>query len=290
MANSSAQLASAGRVLILGSRGYLGEYFLSLYPDALTPAVDIADRSAVAAVLDRSRPDVVINCAGKTGRPNVDWCETHQLETLRANVTGALILLEECLQRGLYLVHLSSGCIYQGDNGGAGFSEDDPPNFEGSFYSKTKIWSDQVLRAFPVLTLRIRMPFDGTTNERNLITKLRKYSRVLTAANSLTCLPEFLRTASVLIERRAAGVFNVVNEGVISPYDLMKRYQQLVDPRHRFVPLPIDQLGEVARAGRSNCRLSTEKLRSMGLALSPVEDAADRALRELASRLAAVPA
>src|SRR6478609_6807514 len=112
--------ASGERVLIFGGRGYVGRHFLSSYPGATVADTAVADRAAVAAALDASRPDVVVNCAGKTGRPNVDWCEDHKPETLRANVTGALIVLEECLARGAYLVHLSSGCIYEGDKGGAG--------------------------------------------------------------------------------------------------------------------------------------------------------------------------
>src|SRR3954468_14776067 len=93
----------ADRVLLFGGRGLMGRYFLSAYPDATAADADVADRSAVAAALEAARPDVVINCAGKTGRPNVDWCEEHKAETLRANVTGALVVLEECLARGIYL-------------------------------------------------------------------------------------------------------------------------------------------------------------------------------------------
>src|SRR5262245_29695908 len=237
--------AMARRMLILGGRGYLGGYFRDSYPNAVTPEVDISDRSQVAAILEQHRPEVVINCAGKTGRPNVDWCESHRAETVRANVTGALIVLEECLARGTYLVHLSSGCIYEGDNGGAGFTEEDPPNFWGSFYSRTKAWSDQILRDFPALTLRLRMPFDGSTSERSRLTKLRKYRRVLTEPNSLTYLPDFFTAAARLIERRSTGVYNVVNEGAISPYEIMTRYRERVDPSHAFEPLPVAQLGEV---------------------------------------------
>jgi 3,5-epimerase/4-reductase len=265
----------------------MGGYFRALYPDAVAPDVDVADRAAVASVLERLGPEVVINCAGKTGRPNVDWCETHKAETLRANVTGALIVLEECLARGVFLVHLSSGCIYAGDNGGRGFSEEDAPNFTGSFYSRTKGWSDQAMRDFPALTLRVRMPFDGALGERNLLTKLRRYRRVLTARNSLTYLPDFLRAAASLIERRATGLFNVVNEGAISPYEIMQRYRRLVDPAHDFEPLDVERLGEVTAAGRSNCLLDTSKLRAHGLGLRPVEEAVDRALRDLASALRA---
>jgi dTDP-4-dehydrorhamnose reductase len=102
----------------------------------------------------------VINCAGKTGRPNIDWCEDHKPETLRSNTTGALVLLGECLQRCIYLVHLSSGCLYRGDSGGTGFGEEDPPNFLDSFYVRTKWWAEEALSEFPVLIVRPRMIFD----------------------------------------------------------------------------------------------------------------------------------
>jgi dTDP-4-dehydrorhamnose reductase len=277
--------AQGHRVLIFGGGGFLGQNLLAQFPGAVAPAVDIADARAVAAALDAARPGVVINCAGKTGRPNIDWCESHKAETLRSNLTGAVVVLEECLRRGIYLVHMSSGCIYEGNKGGAGFTEDDAPNYTGSFYSRTKAWADQILREFPVLTLRLRMPFDGSLSDRNLIMKLRKYERVLTEPNSITHLPDLFLVAERLIARRATGVVNVVNEGAISPCEIMARYKELVDPAHTFAPLPLKQLHEVATAGRSNCVLNTSRLRSEGLQLPLVHDAVDRALRTLASRL-----
>src|SRR3989338_10004619 len=137
------------KILVFGAKGYLGHLFLKQYPDAVPSSVDIADSTAVSAELDRVKPDVVINAAGKTGRPNVDWCETHKEEALRSNVTGPLVLLDECAMRKIYWVHLGSGCIYAGDgstslttgNNGKGFSEEDAPNFGGSFYARTKLWS-----------------------------------------------------------------------------------------------------------------------------------------------------
>ena len=101
------------KVLIFGSNGYLGRQFAKLYPEAICPKADIADQASVSRILDAEKPDVVINAAGKTGRPNVDWCEDHKMETMRSNVTGPLVLLEECAKRNIYWVHLGSGCIYQ---------------------------------------------------------------------------------------------------------------------------------------------------------------------------------
>src|SRR5262249_12370912 len=98
--------------------GYLGQAFHGLYPEAVTPRLDIADAAAVRRAMEQHEPEVVINCAGRCGAPNVDWCEDHKAETLHSNLLGPLVLLEECACRGAYLVHLGSGCIYSGDNGG----------------------------------------------------------------------------------------------------------------------------------------------------------------------------
>jgi len=269
------------KVLIFGSKGYLGTYFQKLYPEAETPRVDIANASEVAEALDEFKPDVVINAAGKTGRPNVDWCEDNKLETLHSNVTGPLVILSECAQRELYWVHLSSGCIYEGDNGGKGFSEEDPPNFSGSYYSRTKAWADQILKEFPVLVLRLRMPFDGTKEERNLISKLTNYSRVLDAQNSLTYIPDLMDAAEQLIKKRAIGIYNIVNEGVISPYEIMEMYKEIVDQPHEFDRLTLEELHEVTKAPRSNCVLDGSKLKGEGIEIRPVKEAVEEALHQI---------
>src|SRR5262249_39643749 len=181
------------------------------------------------------------------------------------------------------LVHLGSGCIYEGDQGGRGFIEEDTPNFHGSFYSRTKAWIDQILKEFPVLVLRLRMPFDATWSERSLISKLVKYPRVIDVPNSLTYLPDLMHAAVVLIQRRATGLYNVVNPGALSAYEIMHLYREIVDPRHVFRLLPLDELPGVTKAGRSNCILSTEKLEREGIRLPPVRVSLTRALKALAA-------
>ena len=109
-----------------------------------------------------TRRDAVINCAGKTGRPNVDWCETHQPETYRANVVGALTLADACAAEGAYLLHLGSGCIFYGPSPHpGGWREDDFAN-PTAFYSRTKYAADLVLSRLPNVGIaRLRMPIDG---------------------------------------------------------------------------------------------------------------------------------
>lgn len=273
-------------VLIFGARGYLGSALRTVYPDAAVPTEDIADPGAVAAVLDRHRPDVVINAAGKGGMPNVDWCEDHRRETVHSNVLGPLVLLEQCAKRSIYLVHIGTGCVYQGDNGGRGYFESDPPNFEGSYYSRTKGWVDRMLDDFPVLVLRPRMLLDDSDHPRNLIAKLAGYTHVLDVKNSMTCLRDFLLAAQQLIARGRTQIYNLVNPGAMSPADLMRRYQQIVAPEHDFEPIGLDELAKYARAGRSNCILNTDKLRGEGIHLPPVQEAVEAMLERMAARRA----
>ena len=266
------------KVLIFGPKGFFGNRFKQMYPDAALSSADIADQSTVSAALDTEKPDIVINCAGKTGRPNVDWCEDHKEETLRSNYEGPKVLQEECGKRNIYWVHLSTGCVYEGDKNGEGFNEEDPPNFFGSYYSKVKGEIDQYLKDFPVLQLRLRMPFDDLPHHRNLITKLTKYERVIDIPNSITYVPDAMNAAKVLIEKRKTGIYNMVNPGAISPYRVMELYKEIVDPTHKFEKLSLEDLPKEVVAGRSNCILSTRKIESEGVALHPVEEALKNAL------------
>lgn len=269
------------QILVFGGNGYIGTHVRALFPEAVSPKGDISDRDFVIKALDETKPTVVINTAGKTGRPNVDWCEDHKEETLRANVIGPLILLEECMKRNIYFVHVGSGCIYGGESPEGGFTEENAPNFYGSFYSLTKYTSDLLLQRFPILNLRLRMPFDGTTNERNLIMKLKKYKKVLDEPNSLTYLPDFLRALKVLVEKKTTGTFNIVNPGALSPYHVMQEYQRIVDPTHTFERLTLQDLGSVVKAERSNCVLSAKKLQDAGITLQSAEDALAEALHAM---------
>jgi dTDP-4-dehydrorhamnose reductase len=92
--------------------------------------------------LDEVKPTHVLNAAGVTGRPNVDWCEDHKQETIRANVVGTLNLADLTCARGIHQTVFATGCIFAYDDahpiGGPGFTEEDAANFTGSFYSTTK--------------------------------------------------------------------------------------------------------------------------------------------------------
>lgn len=134
------------RFLIWGGNGWvaghLNDLLKSQGKQVYTTMVRMENTSEVVDELKRIQPTHVLNAAGCTGRPNVDWCEDNKAQTVRSNVIGTLNLADQCHELGIHCTVFATGCIYQYDEvhpiGGKGFTEDDPPNFTGSFYSMTK--------------------------------------------------------------------------------------------------------------------------------------------------------
>lgn len=273
------------KMLIFG-KGYIAHKFENYFGDRATISdIRIEDFSAVKAELQAQKPDVVVNAAGKTGRPNVDWCEDHKMETLFSNVVAPLILARACKDLGLYMVHIGSGCVYEGYKDGEGYSEEDPPNFDGSYYSKTKAWSESMLKDFPVLQLRLRMPFDSIPSERNFITKIVQYNKVISVPNSISVLDDFLKAADQLIQKRATGIYNVTNPGTIDHQAILDIYIEEVDPHYRYELFSVEEMEKITKAKRSNCGLSVKKLEDEGIHLRPVEEAIRSSLKEYRKHL-----
>jgi len=274
-----------GETLIFGA-GWLGTQWAERLGATLT-TTDIADAEAVGMQLDAVRPARVINAAGATGSPNVDALETQPARTYRSNVIGPLVLASACRERGIPMTHLGSGCIYEGDNGGPGFTEEDAANFSGSLYARTKAVCETALRDFEVLQLRIRLPVAERPGQRNLLTKLLAFERIINVPNSITVLDDFWAPAEALIARGVTGVWNMVNDGVERHDELLSLWRELGDPDHRFEPIGLADLEDQLTARRSNCILSTAKLHAAGLAMPDVAETLPRLVRAYAAHVEA---
>ena len=67
------------KILILGN-GYVANRCADVWKEeAILPGTKVYSTEDVLKLLDEHKPDVVLNAAGVRGKPNDDWCETHQL-------------------------------------------------------------------------------------------------------------------------------------------------------------------------------------------------------------------
>jgi len=261
--------------LILGN-GYIGNYLARHLPNAKLLMTKVGSADLLKQLLLKEYPShILINCAGKTGRPNIDWCEDHKDETFGCNVGLPMQIAEVCQEIKNYWIHLGSGCIYDGYD--KEYTEEDPPNYNGSFYSKTKIWSQDILSEYdePCI-LRIRMPIDDQLQERNYISKIIKYSRegkgLLDSPNSMTMLKDLCRAIEFLAERGHTGQWNIVNSGGVMASEILDLYKEFVDPSFKYKIEPIEKVKERLKAGRSNCILSNEKIENEGLKMPSLYD------------------
>jgi dTDP-4-dehydrorhamnose reductase len=108
--------------------------------------------------------------------------------------------------------------------------------------------------------------------------KLSKYQNVLDVENSITYVPDLIRIAKTLIEKKKIGTYNIINPGPISPYRIMQLYKEIVDPAHEFNRMTLEELPNHTKAGRSNCTLNTDKLKNEGIELEDAESVVIKAL------------
>jgi nucleoside-diphosphate-sugar epimerase len=210
--------------LVVG-RGWLGHKMVKElrsrnYDVKLVSHKDIFDEHLM-------RYDVVINCAGVTGVPNVDACENNPYETYQGNSLFPIKLYEFCRSSRwphyMKFVHFSSGCIYKGNIEDVNAD----PNYFGSTYSISKGISDSYLRdKYNVMVVRIRMPFSGENKSKNLLTKLTNYAKhgklYDSGLNSITDIDEAVSVSCKLLEQNYSGVVNLVNQGTITNKEIVE--------------------------------------------------------------------
>lgn len=263
--------AHAERYLVFGGKtGWIGQKIVSLLKELGNEVIcaesRLEERERIEAEIIRYKPDCIINAAGVTGRPNVDWCEDHKVETVRTNLIGTLNLFDIAHTKNIYVISFGTGCIYHYDenhlmNTEIGFTEDDEPNFKGSFYSYTKGMVDRLIQIYPnVLNLRLRMPVSDDLNPRSFVTKITRYKKVVNIPNSMSVLSDLLPLIPEIVKKRLTGNLNFVNPGVISHNEILDMYKEYVDSNFIYCNFSIEEHDSILKAKRSNNCLDTSRL------------------------------
>ena len=283
-------------IYLLGGSGYVGAAYQALLQRKGLPfrnlrraEFDYTDTAALTDLLRREKPDFLINAAGYTGKPNVDACELQKAECLFGNAVLPGRIAAACAAAGVPWGHVSSGCIYNGARpDGAGFTEDDTPNFSFrappcSFYSGTKALGEEVLAGQPQVYLwRLRIPFNEVDNPRNYLTKLLRYPTLLEATNAISQLDEFCAATFACWEQRIPfGTYNVTNPGRVTTHEIVALIKQTGVAQKDFVFFQdeADFMSKAAKTPRSNCVLDSGKLARAGIVLTEVHAAVERDLR-----------
>lgn len=287
-------------ILLLGATGYVGrafeKYFKSNNIDFLTHSVRFPlNVNELRKVCLRNKVSTIYNCAAYVGKPNVDACELNKDAALMANALLPQQLLKFCNDYAIYLVHVSSGCIFMDDNCDQAlppareFTERDAPNFcfdasKYSWYSGTKALGEHLIKKnYDATIVRLRIPFNAENDERNYISKIIKYPVLLNATNSFSQLNEFVAAAHNL--ERQGGIFNVTQPGYLTTKQVVEMLakRNLVCDKLYFKN--IQDFDKTVKTPRSNCVLDSSLAIRTGIKLTPIEDAMQQAIDEYSFNL-----
>ena len=188
--------------------------------------LDVRDTQRVREVIEQVEPNVVVNCAAYT---DVDGCEENPKLASRVNADAPGVLAEECGERDISFVHLSTDYVFDGE-ADKPYTEDDEPN-PIQVYGETKLDGEKrVLEAHPesvVCRLSFVWGRHGSTGE------LEGFPAwVLRRAQSGDMVPLFTDqwvtptragyTAEVvleLVERDSEGLFHIASQSCVTPYE-----------------------------------------------------------------------
>jgi dTDP-4-dehydrorhamnose reductase len=310
-------------ILLLGASGYIGQAFAIDLRRRSAPfiavsraqVVDYTRFDALLSFLRETKPAFLINCAGYTGKPNVDACELAKADTIAGNTLLPLTIANACAAFGIPWGHVSSGCIFSGAKvvekgktreeknlarpelmalakknspGIQGFTETDEPNFSFrrgpcSFYSGTKALAEETVAGIGESYLwRLRIPFDEFDNARNYLSKVQRYPKVYDNVNSISHRADFVRACLDLWERRAPfGTYNVTNPGFVTTRQVVQVIEKILKPARRFEFWESDEefYRVAAKTPRSNCVLDISKLLATGVRVRPVGEALEHSLK-----------
>lgn len=240
----------------------------------------------------------VINCAGYTGKPNVDTCEVEKDKCLFANVYFPKTVAEICNLYGVPFTHVSSGCIYNDVNCEQGlppiieYPEHFKPNFSFdnggcSWYSGTKALGEQLIMQanYESLICRLRIPFNGEVNKRNFINKIINYPILLNATNSFSQLDEFVEGCLYLAKTGRDGIYNMTQPGYITTKDVVELLEKHGLTKDKEYFKSIDHFNRTVRAPRSNCVLDSSAAIRSGVKLTPIKQSMEQAIKQYAANI-----
>lgn len=258
------------KILIFG-KGQIGTMYFNFFSGkgykTFLSSGDVTQISEIHTEIEKFLPTVVINTAAKT---NLEWCEQNKLEAFHVNILGAENIAKVCEEMGIYLIHFSSGCIFESDSPDDVKYEDSTPS-PAAYYSWTKVWSENVVASkknLQYLILRPRQPVSSEVSEKNMLIKMLTFSKFVGEDggwNSGTVLEDLMEITEKLIERRITGVLHVANEGFTTPYKIGLLLKKHINPAMRVEKISHAELDKITPVKRVAVVLGIKRLNSLGI-------------------------
>jgi dTDP-4-dehydrorhamnose reductase len=188
-------------------------------------AFDITDEAGVASLMERTRPEAVINCAALT---DVDACERDSEHAFAVNARGPENLAVNCRRVGAVLVTISTDYVFDGAKDGF-YTQRDDPNPQ-SIYARAKLEGERRAANASARTIVVRTGWIfGPGGKNFLATVVNRIMRgerlrlIRDAYGTPTYAVDLAGRLRRLAERDIPGIFHVVNSGAGATFEEFAR-------------------------------------------------------------------
>ncbi len=249
------------KILLTGSNGLLGQKLVELIVNKGEHALiatarganrlpikkgytyqslDITNKNEVAAVIDKHKPDAVINTAAMT---NVDQCELEKEAGWDANVNSVKYLVEACEKHNCYLLHLSTDFIFDGTKGP--LTEDETPA-PVNYYGEGKLAAEKI-----ILNSNLKWAMARTVLVYGIVSDMSRSNIILWVKNSLenskpinvvndqwrtpTLAEDLAMGCYLIVNQQAEGIYNISGKDMLTPYDMAIKVKDYFDLDGSFI-------------------------------------------------------
>ena len=222
------------KIIVTGSSGLIGSKLVENLRDRYqivpwTSSTDITDRGAVEMALDRaSDATSLVHLAAYTN-VNGAFAQTDDQSgpAWQINVVGTQNIAAACAARGLYMIHLSTAFVFNGQKTEAYVETDTPSPIE--WYGRTKYEAEQAVlnEKNTSVILRIDQPFSRTSFK-----KVDTLWRIIAGLKNRQLLPQFtnhhfgptyiedlIKSIDFCLRRRPTGLYHASNGESWTDYD-----------------------------------------------------------------------
>ena len=262
--------------MVAGAAGQLGRALLARLGPSVAWAgghddLDVTDAAAVRAVVNRVRPDVVVNA---TAYNKVDAAETEREIAFAVNEAGPLHLAVAAADAGAVMVHVSTNYVFDGVFTRP-YEVDDATN-PLSVYGLSKRAGEIAVEGVggPHIVVRTSALFGRGGNRAKggtFVDRILAGARagaplriVIDQRLSTTYAGDLAAGLVSLLEREARGMFHVVNDGTVTWHELAVEALRLSGIDAAVERVTSAEVGAPARRPPYSV-LSTARYRSLGL-------------------------
>ncbi len=237
------------KILLTGSNGLLGQKLIALlHKNKIVELVatskgqnrcgilqgytyyscDISKKKSIEEIVNYETPHVIINTAAMT---NVDMCENDKEGCDMVNIKAVQNLVDICIAREIFLVHLSTDFIFDGLD--SPYDEKAIPN-SLSYYGSSKLKAEKIIytsTTAKVSILRTALVY-GMVNDMsrsNIVLwakeSLQNRKQIKVVDDQFRCptLAEDLAMGCFLsAKKQIPGVFNITGKDFMCIYDMVE--------------------------------------------------------------------